>query len=49
MGCGCGKAKDRKTYTVQLPGGLKITKSSEAAAVAFAARHPGAKVIKPAS
>jgi len=31
---------------VQLPGGLRITKTSQAAALAFAAKHPGAKVIK---
>lgn len=48
MGCACkGKAK-RETYTVQLAGGMKITKTSEAAAVAYAAKHPGSKVIKPA-
>lgn len=47
MGCGCKGAKNRKTYVVQLPGGLKINKTSEAAALTFAARHPGAKVIKP--
>jgi len=47
MACSC-KGKDRKTYMVQLPGGLKVPKSSESAAVAFAAKHPGAKVIKPA-
>jgi hypothetical protein len=47
MGCGCGKGKERKNFVVKLPGGLKITKTSEAAAVSFAAKHPGAKVIKP--
>lgn len=45
MGCGCGKR--RQTYVVKLPGGLKITKTSEAAATAYAAKHPGATVIKP--
>lgn len=45
--CSCGKGKDRKKFTVQLPGGMKIEKTSEAAAVAFAAKHPGAKVVKP--
>lgn len=44
MGCGC-KGK-REKFTVQLPGGLRITKTSEAAARDFAAKHPGAKVIK---
>lgn len=48
MACGCkGKAK-RERYTVTLPGGLKVTKTSEAAAVAFSARHPGSKVAKTA-
>lgn len=47
--CNCGKGKaSRKTYTVQLAGGLKVTKTSEAAALAYAAKHPGSKVIKPA-
>jgi hypothetical protein len=32
-----------------LPGGLTVTKTSEAAALAFAAKHPGATVIKPAA
>lgn len=45
MACACGKKRAR--YTVQLPGGIKITKSTEAAALAFAAKHPGSKVIKP--
>lgn len=42
--CACGKKRER--YIVQLPGGLKITKTSQAAARAFAAKHPGAKVVK---
>lgn len=45
--CSCGK--NRKTFKVKLPGGMEVSKSSEAAAVAFAAKHPGAKVIKPAA
>jgi len=45
MGCNCG-GKKRESYVVQLPGGLRITKTSRAAALAFAAKHPGAKVIK---
>lgn len=44
MGCACGKKREK--YVVQLPGGLRITKTSEAAARDFAAKHPGAKVIK---
>lgn len=47
MGCGCRKKRER--YVVQLPGGLKVGKTSEAAATMFAAKHPGAKVIKPAA
>lgn len=46
--CGCGGKGKRQSYKVKLPGGLTITKTSEAAAVSFAARHPGSKVIKPA-
>jgi len=49
MACACKGAKNRGTYQVQLPGGLKVTKTSEAAATAFAAKHPGSKVIKPAT
>lgn len=44
--CSC---KNKKTFKVKLPGGMEVTKSSEAAALAFAAKHPGAKVIKPAA
>ncbi len=47
MACACGKAKNRQTYKVKLPGGLTVTKTSLAAATAFAAKHPGSKVIKP--
>lgn len=47
MACSCGKGRaKRDSYTVKLPGGLTVTKSSEAAATAFAARHPGSKVSK---
>lgn len=45
MGCGCNKKRGER-YTVTLPGGTKITKGTEAAAIAFAAKHPGAKVAK---
>jgi len=44
MACSCKKGK--RSYQVQLPGGLKISKTTEAAALQFAAKHPGAKVIK---
>lgn len=47
MACAC--KNKRKTYQVQLPGGMKVSKTSEAAALAFAAKHPGSKVIKPAA
>ena len=47
MACSCGKSK--KNFKVKLPGGLEISKATEAAALAFAAKHPGAKVIKPGS
>jgi len=47
MPCACGKSK--KNFKVRLPGGLEINKATEAAALAFASKHPGAKVIKPAS
>jgi hypothetical protein len=46
MACAC---KGKKTYQVKLPGGMMVPKATEAAATAFAAKHPGAKVIKPAS
>jgi hypothetical protein len=47
MACSCGKGRAaRESYTVRLPGGLKVVKSSEAAAKSFAARHPGSTVVK---
>ncbi len=47
MGCNCkGKGAKRESYKVKLPGGLEVTKTSEAAAVAFAAKHPGSTVKK---
>lgn len=49
MACGCkNKTAKRETYQVVLPGGTKITKTSEAAAVAFAAKHPGSTYSKSA-
>lgn len=47
MACACKGAKNRQTYKVKLPGGLTVTKTSEAAAKSFAAKHPGSTVIKP--
>jgi hypothetical protein len=46
MGCACGK--NRQKFNVKLPGGLTVTKRTEQEATAFAARHPGSTVIKPA-
>lgn len=48
MACAC-KDRGKKRFVVELPGGTKITKTTEAAAVQFAAKHPGSKVIKPAA
>ena len=45
--CNCGKNRISDRYTVVLKSGLKITKSSKAAAEAYAAKHPGA-TVKPA-
>lgn len=42
--CSCNK---RKKYTVKLPGGMSVNKPTEAAALAFAAKHPGSTVVKP--
>lgn len=46
MGCSCKDRKKRDPYKVTLPGGLSVTKNSEAEARAYAAKHPGSKVIK---
>jgi hypothetical protein len=49
MACSCkDRNKKRETYKVKLPGGLTVTKSSEADAKTFAAKHPGSKVLKTA-
>lgn len=48
MACSCKRGKGQ-SFQVQLPGGLKVTKTSEAAALAFSAKHPGSKVVKPAT
>lgn len=48
MPCACKDRAKRGTFKVKLPGGLEVNKSTEAAATAYAAKHPGAKVIKPA-
>jgi hypothetical protein len=47
MACACGKNRaKREKYQVVLPGGMKVSKTSEAAAKAFAIKHPGSKVVK---
>lgn len=49
MGCSCRDKTKRSQYKVKLAGGLTVSKSSEADAKAFAAKHPGSTVIKPAA
>ena len=49
MGCNCGAKKRSASFKVRLPGGLTVSKSSEDEAKKFAAKHPGSKIIKPAS
>ena len=45
--CSCrNKGGARDKFTITLPGGLKITKTTQAAATAFAAKHPGSTVSK---
>lgn len=47
MACSCGKNKTAgKKFSVKLPGGLTVTKSTEDEATKFAAKHPGATVVK---
>lgn len=48
MACAC-KGKKNGSFKVELPGGLKIVKKTEAEAVQYAAKHPGSKVIKTAA
>jgi hypothetical protein len=43
--CSCNKKK----FKVRLPGGLEVPKNTEEDAKKFAAKHPGAKVIKPST
>ncbi len=38
-----------KNFKVKLKGGLTISKSTEVEATAYAAKHPGAVVIKPSA
>lgn len=44
--CNC---KKKDAFKVKLPGGLEVSKATEAAARAFAAKHPGATVVKSGS
>jgi hypothetical protein len=44
MSCGCNKK--RETFKVKLPGGLTVTKNSQAEATSYAAKHPGSTVTK---
>lgn len=45
LACPC-KNRKRETYKVKLPGGLTVTRNSEAEAKAYAAKHQGATVTK---
>lgn len=49
MACACRDKAKRQTYKVKLPGGLTVPKSSLAEATTYAAKHPGATVIKPST
>ena len=46
MACPCKNKGKRETFKVKLPGGLTITKTTEAEAKTYAAKHPGATVTK---
>lgn len=48
MACACKNKTKRGQYKVKLPGGLVVTKNTEAEAKTFASRHPGATVSKAA-
>lgn len=43
--CPC-KNKKRETYKVKLPGGMTVTRTTQEAATAYAAKHPGSTVTK---
>ncbi len=45
--CNC-KKKTSGSFKVKLPGGLTVTKRTEAEATAYAAKHPGSTVTKAA-
>lgn len=46
MSCACKNKGKRETYKVKLPGGLTITRNTQAEATAYAAKHPGSTVTK---
>lgn len=46
MACACKNKGKRETYKVKLMGGLTVTRTTEAEAKAYAAKHPGATVTK---
>ena len=48
MACAC-RDKGKKKFKVRLAGGMTVTKNTEAEALAFAAKHPGSTVVKPAA
>lgn len=43
--CNCGNKK-RETWIITTPGGLRVTRTSKAAADSFAAKHPGSTVTQ---
>jgi hypothetical protein len=45
MACAC-KGKKGQRWKVTLKGGLSVEKTTEAAAVAFSAKHPGSVVTR---
>jgi hypothetical protein len=45
VACACKKKK----VQVELKGGMRISKATEAEALAFSAKNPGSRVIKPAA
>lgn len=46
MACPCKNKGKRETFKIKLPGGLTVTKNSQAEATAYAAKHPGSVVTK---
>lgn len=49
MACACKNKTKRDQYKVKLPGGLTVTKATEAEAKTFSAKHPGSTVTKVAA